>query len=465
MILPLSGRIDLHSLLATWHRTLPEDSVLLMLASMWKSAVGTSLRRFKPQKAPFSDRSPRRTLHVASKAPLAVASPHLRSLQLSDVQLIHPSSFFMTQRHFATASVEKSGESLPVDAAVTSVSNALASMFNKDNKVGKTEIRTALRQLKEFTPEQAAHVLARLSATSGSAPSGSVPAEPDSSHTSSMGAVLEESLARLIEVGFVPKQLPTIFSQLVDIYPEWRRAGWSHVIHRYAKNKNFKDEDVAFILGALPRDQICHFEIATTNRDLIVKYQKLWQGEFKAVSQQWGTPSSPRLPPTFYADVLSKRKDDAAHIVAHLAFNVWSKSTPLGSTNPYESFISSIYFAAAVLASCVERSSPLSNAQIADLLQIFNVKLLEHLKQNPELVKMGFNTYEYLEWVGFLIAETSKLRKSKFNDLFMIKKCMDVLLEKWSTDDVGLVSAAISDRFSVTQWIGETVAEYRGVSR
>ena len=77
------------------------------------------------------------------------------------------------------------------------------------------------------------------------------------------------------------------------------------------------------------------------------------------------------------------------------------------------------------------------------------------------MVSQGFNTFEYLEWASILIAETAKQRASKFNDIFLIKACLDKVLEKWGSDDVGIVSVAVGKRFSVAQWIRETVVEFK----
>lgn len=392
------------------------------------------------------------------------------STRLSHHVQKHRSVVSCISRSLATGAAERTSKSISEDTSLEFISGALKSMFWKDNKVNKTELRNALRMLKELEASKAAKILAQLS--EAPKPDESAAKVVETLETmnlkpSPMGSILEESLARLLEVGFHTSNLPKIFSVLSEILPQWRVLGWDNVIRRYVANKSYEPDSIAQILTALPRDQILNFSIRTTPNDLIFKYQQRWMSHPKAVSQLWGTDGSPRCPPSFYAAILSKTSQhlpswsDVGHIVAKIAFQSWKLETPLGSNTPYEAFTSSIYFAALVLASIVEHSLPLTNAEISELLHSFNSKMLDHLRANPDLVKQGFNTYEYLEWMTFLVAESSRRRKSKFNDIWLIKKCLDVMLDKWSSEHTAVVSAAIANRFSILQWIREGIKEYR----
>jgi hypothetical protein len=343
-------------------------------------------------------------------------------------------------------------------------------MINKDGKIGKNDIRASLKQLKALEPNLAAQVLKNVSLVRSFASSASKPtdtADTSSLRESSMGPILEESLARLVEVGFEPGSLPSIFLHLSNVYPEWRSDGWDNVIERYIINKGFDIQATTFILGALPQDLIANFQVRLLTNDVIVQYYQRWKQETEATNPYLGTPRSPRWPAEAYASILTKlyrqrdSLDELALAVAFLASNSWNRSAASAGIQPIESLNASLYFAAVVMASIVGHLKPMTNQTIASFLATFNGKIIQHLKENPELVAQGFNTFEYLEWVSILIAEVAKQRASKFNDIFMIKASLDKVLEKWGSDDVGLVSQSISKRFSVGQWIRETVLEWK----
>lgn len=343
-------------------------------------------------------------------------------------------------------------------------------MINKDNKVGKSDLRTALKQLKALEASSAAQVLKTVSLLRTFAPTASKPAdtpETASLRVSNMGPILEESLARLVEVGFDETRLANIFLHLSLSYPEWRIDGWDNVIERYIINKGYNPQSVAFILGALPQDLIAEFQIRLLPNDVISQYYERWSREATAVGHHLGTHQSSRWPAAFYGSIFAKfyrthdSLDEVALMVAHLASTAWIRSTPNSPLQPIEYLASSLYFAACVMASIVGHLKPMTNQTISSFLATFNAKIMQHLKENASLVSQGFNTFEYLEWASILIAETAKQRASKFNDIFLIKACLDKVLEKWGSDDVGIVSVAVGKRFSVAQWIRETVVEFK----
>lgn len=344
-------------------------------------------------------------------------------------------------------------------------------MIEKNDKFSKNEVRAALKFLKEQDTTTCAEVLKMLSSplqnsSSAEALAKSVPSE--GYRVSKMGPVVEESLARLVEVTFELKTLPSLFSRLAVVYPDWRADGWDNVIERFISNKKFDSEVMASILAALPREIFCDLKIETSaEKDMIVKYEKEWKKDAKVDKWRLGTEQSAAWPAAYFGKILGKfsknsgRLDESVSVVAYLALEVWSKSTPLGSTHPYEALVSSLYFSAEILANIVQTMGGLKNPQIAEFMQAFNLKLLNHLKTNPHLVKEGFNTFEYLEWVSVAVAEVSRLRGHKFNDVFMIKKCLDAMLAKWGSDDVSLVSASISNRFSVSQFFSEAIDDLK----
>lgn len=375
---------------------------------------------------------------------------------------------YASKRFYAAASA-KGKSSSSTSSSESRHWQTLRLMIEKDDKTSKTDIRSALKQLKEQEPAAAAEVLKMLSAPltkSSAASSSSKSVSSGSLRETKLGPVLEESLARLVEVTFDANRLGPILSRLAVIYPEWRSDGWDNVIERLLINKNYDSEAVAAILGALPRDILCGYQIAMTKDDMIIKYESAWRKD-EYLSSISSTPTSerPLWPAAHYGRLLGqfakKRNalEESASIAAHLSLEVWSRSTPLGSKNSYEALVSSIYFAGVVLANIVPTVGNLKNPEIASFLQVFNAKLQAYLKSRPHLVKDGFNTFEYLEWVSVVVAETSKQRGSKFNDLFMIKKALDSMLDKWGSDDVALVSGSISRRFSVSQFVTEALEE------
>lgn len=344
--------------------------------------------------------------------------------------------------------------------------------------MSKPDIRTALKQLKELEAISAARVLKSLSIPLGD---GSIAQSSASSlaiaslPSSKLGPVVEESLARLLEVGFDISRLGFVFSHLSVLYPDWRVDGWENVIERYVVNKGYDPEAIAAILIALPRDLVCNFSIHTTSSDMIVAYEtQVWPKHAAFANLLMGQENSPLWPADFYGRILGelvKRRpallDETASIVAHMAFNVWNRAMPgeIPATE-YETFVASSYFGARILSSVVQHSGKLSNGDIAKFLQVYNLKCLEHLKANAAtLVKrQGFNTFEYIELVSITVAETAKRRKSKFNDIFLIKKCLDLQLDKWGADDVALASSSISSRFSISQFVRELLAERKATA-
>jgi hypothetical protein len=374
-------------------------------------------------------------------------------------------------RAYASKTGPKSDASEKVSSSASQVKgivSALRSMMQKDKKVGKNDMRVALKSLKELDPESSAQVLKSLSLpligeASALVLSTQVSLEP--LRASKMGSVVEESLARLLEVGFDRPQLAKIFAHLAAIYPEWRVDGWDNVIERFVINKGYDAEEVAFILSTLPRDPICDFSVSIFPTDLIAKYHQQWMQDPQSAQYRSGTPESSLWPASFYGRILGKfaaKKnvlDESAIIIAHMTFHCWNQPPVFGPTHPHELFVSATYFAAAVLGSLVPNYGTLSNPKIAQYLAVYDGKLLSHLRANPDIVANAFNTYEYLEWLAILISETSKRRGSKFNDIFMIKKCLDVLLEKWGTDDVALVSGSISQRFGIVEFVKEMLEE------
>lgn len=353
-------------------------------------------------------------------------------------------------------------------STVVSIAEALRSMMKKDNKVGKNEIRLALKQLKELDPLASAQVLKTLSQPLDGEAVVLKLASTDATdvlRSSKMGPIVEESLARLLEVGFARDRLSSIFSHLLVVYPEWRVDGWDNVIERFVANKAWDSEEVAFILSTLPRDFVGDFAIDLAPRDVIAKYRALWKNEDAYARYHAGTPQSAFWPASFYGRILGKFAqkrnlfNESASIVAHLTFHTWSNTTHLAPMQSNESFCSSVYFAAVVLASLSQTFGKSASPKIAEFLNTFNGKLIAHLKANPDIVTSSFNTYEYLEWIAILVSETSKRRGSKFNDLFLIKKCLDVLLQKWSGEDIALVSSNIGKRFGLIQFIKEMAIE------
>ena len=382
----------------------------------------------------------------------------------------------LAYRHFASQSSQNPSSLKNVsnlDSMVDFISYALRSMMAKDSKYSKSDIRSALKQLKELEAKSGAEVLKRLSspvivASSAVSPSSSL--SSSNLPPSRLGPVVEEYLARLLEVGFESQRLPAVFSHLVVLYPDWRADGWENVIDRYVVNKGHTLECVAAMLVALPRDQVCNFSIRTTASDMIFAYEQgVWRKHASFEEYRMGLPTSSLWPAEYYGRILgeiAKRHpsllDETAAVVAHMAFNVWNRALPSGAmATEYEMFVASIYFAAATLASIVHHSGKLSNGTIARFLQTFNVKCLDHLRTNADtLVRQhGFNTFEYIEWISILVAETAKRRGSSFNDIFLIKKCLDALMDKWGADDVALASASISRRFSLAQFVREMMTE------
>lgn len=440
---------------------LPGHIMLSYTVRTWNRGL---FARSKTQKTVESNS----TFVVSSKPSSSISTSYTRSTP--SIKLITSTKSFNSRstRLYAAGAPKRKA---PVSNSTQDANlwQPLRSMMEKDDKASKNDVRNALKQLKEQDPAVAAEVLKMLSAPLPKASTASISPKAASSlslRESKMGPMLEESLARLIEVTFDGNRLGAVLKHLPNIYPEWRADGWDNVIERLIANKNYDSEVLASILGALPREIFCNYKITLTNHDMIYKYQSSWRNHDKVVCRPaLGTQSSPLWPAAHYGRILglfAKKHDaleESASITAHLALEQWSRSTPLGSTQSYEAFVSSIYFAGEILANIVHTVGGLKNPQIASFLQVFNAKLQSHLKSRNQLVKDGFNTFEYLEWVSVVVAETSKLRGSRFNDLFLIKRCLDAMLDKWGSDDVALVSGSISRRFSVSQFVTEALEE------
>lgn len=436
----------------------------VMLSSTLRTLNRGLLARSKPHKAVES----KPTLLASSKPSSSICASYMRSYPSTKLLTSLKSSPSRSTRCYAAVEPKRKVASSN-SAQDARLWQSLRSMMEKDDKASKNDIRSALKQLKEQEPAVAAQVLKMLSVPLPKASTASALPKSTSSvslRESKMGPVLEESLARLVEITFDGNRLGAVLKHLSTIYPEWREDGWDNVIERLISNKNYDSEVVASVLGALPRDIFCDYKITLASHDMIRKYESVWRNHALVASNTTlGTSSSSLWPAAHYGRILGQfaKKHDAleesATITAHLALEQWSRSTPLGSTQSYEAFVSSIYFAGEILANIISTVGGLKNAQIASFLQVFNAKMLNHLKSRNHLVKDGFNTFEYLEWVSVVVAETSKLRGSRFNDLFLIKKCLDSMLDKWGSDDVALVSGSISRRFSVSQFVTEALEE------
>lgn len=331
------------------------------------------------------------------------------------------------------------------------LSDQLKTMFfSKISSSGREELRKALKVFKQVIPKDSALIMMNLTKYSNSI---EIKNEKQI-HNEKLAYI--ESLARLVEISINLKDLPLVLLNLSQIYPEWLEDGWIQILECLIQNKGGDLDSFVAILESIPRNICADYSISLFRSDLIVQYQSFWSqdSELKTFCN-----SKSRFQASQYGRLISKFLESsqdysmASKIVAHMTLANFENLKLQIKMHPTELFINTLFFNIVVISSFVEHSPYLTTKEIEQTLQILNLKVLAYLKKHEYLVESAFNTYEYLEWVTFLISESSKRRNKKFNDYFLIKDCLKTLLDQWCHDDIDMVSQSIGERFTIKIWL------------